>query len=229
MEKIDLTRIYFFNNRAVKILREESDQFVLVQAQLNIDHDITGGNFCHGCMVGHYHHDCEQAGEVIEAVMENISDAEVFWVAKKYLQEEPFEYKEYQKLKEANKALTEQRDNLIDVVFELKKEESKLLDSCKGLQLAFQRKVEDKIALEFNYIASKLKHDELKDKIKESKSAIVKGTNVVISADRMLELLQADITLRRLKSGGVDNWEWYGESMKGGSVEKEAFETFKNL
>lgn len=34
-----------------------------------------------------------------------------------------------------------------------------------------------------------------------------------ISEKRLRELLEAEITLSALNSGGVDNWEWYGVSI----------------
>ena len=40
----------------------------------------------------------------------------------------------------------------------------------------------------------------------------MEGT-VTISKDNYLHLLLTDEKLRRLECGGVDNWEWYGESL----------------
>ena len=37
--------------------------------------------------------------------------------------------------------------------------------------------------------------------------------NITITKDRFLELMIESETLNRLEFGGVDNWEWYGESM----------------
>lgn len=37
---------------------------------------------------------------------------------------------------------------------------------------------------------------------------------IAISADRMVELLTAEMKLIALESGGVDNWSWYGESFR---------------
>lgn len=36
-----------------------------------------------------------------------------------------------------------------------------------------------------------------------------------VPIDRIRGLLIAEETLRRLHDGGVDNWEWYGESLNG--------------
>lgn len=43
--------------------------------------------------------------------------------------------------------------------------------------------------------------------------------NVIISTKELAELLTAANILAALTAGGVDNWEWYGESLK--DYEKE--------
>ena len=40
------------------------------------------------------------------------------------------------------------------------------------------------------------------------------GKNYTITAERYLELLEAEEALRCLQSGGVDNWEGYDASME---------------
>lgn len=37
---------------------------------------------------------------------------------------------------------------------------------------------------------------------------------MTISAQRLKELERAEAKLNALEAGGVDNWEWYGESLK---------------
>jgi len=37
--------------------------------------------------------------------------------------------------------------------------------------------------------------------------------NVTITKDVYLRLRKAEIKLNMLECGGVDNWEWYGESL----------------
>lgn len=38
--------------------------------------------------------------------------------------------------------------------------------------------------------------------------------NYIISEKRLLELLEAEMSLSELEAGGVNNWEWYGENYK---------------
>ena len=40
--------------------------------------------------------------------------------------------------------------------------------------------------------------------------------NITIPRQRYKELLEAERVLGLLERGGVDNWEWYGEALRGG-------------
>ena len=42
-----------------------------------------------------------------------------------------------------------------------------------------------------------------------------------ITTQRLKELERAEAKLQALEAGGVDNWEWYGESLKGWREENE--------
>ena len=50
-----------------------------------------------------------------------------------------------------------------------------------------------------------------------------------MSEKRMKELLRAEAKLNALEAGGVDNWEWYGESLKGWFAENELEERLDAL
>ncbi|MFW6002212.1 MAG: hypothetical protein ACOCQD_02645 [archaeon] len=39
------------------------------------------------------------------------------------------------------------------------------------------------------------------------------GKHVVLTVDEYRNLLRDKIVLKQLEFGGVDNWEWYGESL----------------
>lgn len=41
----------------------------------------------------------------------------------------------------------------------------------------------------------------------------MKEHQVLISMERLAELLIAEQTLNLLQRGGVDNWDWYGDSL----------------
>ena len=49
------------------------------------------------------------------------------------------------------------------------------------------------------------------------------------SAQRLKELERAEAKLNALEAGGVDNWEWYGESLKEYNAENEIEENRDEL
>lgn len=51
----------------------------------------------------------------------------------------------------------------------------------------------------------------------------------MVSEKRMKELLRAEAKLNALEAGGVDNWEWYGEALKGYHAENERDERLEAL
>ena len=50
-----------------------------------------------------------------------------------------------------------------------------------------------------------------------------------LSAKRLKELERAEAKLNALEAGGVDNWEWYGESLKSYHEENELEENLSDL
>lgn len=52
---------------------------------------------------------------------------------------------------------------------------------------------------------------------------------VKISEKRLKDLERKVAKLEALESGGVDNWEWYGESLKGWRKENEEEETLDEM
>ena len=52
---------------------------------------------------------------------------------------------------------------------------------------------------------------------------------MTISAKRLKELERAEAKLSALEAGGVDNWEWYGESLKPYHEENELEESRSDL
>ena len=49
-----------------------------------------------------------------------------------------------------------------------------------------------------------------------------------ITKSQLVELLMAEAKLNALESGGVDNWEWYGESRKD-FLKETGFSDFEEL
>ena len=53
--------------------------------------------------------------------------------------------------------------------------------------------------------------------------------NKAVSEKRLKELERAEAKLNALEVGGVDNWEWYGESLKSYHAENEPEESRADL
>lgn len=225
---IEINKTYYFNNRPVKVLREESENFVFVEASLKLDHDITGSNFCGKCNTdGYYTHTCDVAGEIIDAVMDEIQDSECFWVAKTYLREHPFEYKENVKLKEENSKLISWNKEIKEEIEVLKATKDYLESDVLKLQ-----EQETKLEASIKESESELEIAENKKEqtIKSLEATVkVKNSTIEISGTELLELLKARLELQYLDNAGVDNWEWYSEAFNDVDLDEEALEEFRNL
>lgn len=227
---IQLNHTYYFNNRPVKVLRLEGDNFAFVEAVLDITHDVTGSCFCEPCNISSYSsHKCHDAQEIIDYVLEDISDVEVFWVNIAYLRETYFEHQDNLKLKSENDKFQKQVKDAKEEITRLKKNESTLLKSVADLQKSFNTQIAAKEKLRQDIQQLKEKKDKVNEDIRLNRSVTIKGTPIVIKADDYLDLLQDSIKLNALEAGGVDNWEWYGEALEDIDVKKEAFEQFVNL
>lgn len=226
MDKVEIGKKYYFNNREVIVIRMENEQFAFVVGNLNIDHDITGSEFCHECLVGScdgsYHsHTCDDAQNIIDNLMEELGDKEVFWVDIRYLHNHPFEYKKHVKLLNEIKKLEEIKGDLISDHEKIKNEIS-------------ASEIEDKRLIESvrNNIRLIAESDKQIEKIKEIKNEVklnldnsvkVNDMDIKITIQELKSLYKNKITLRLLEEGGVDNWEWYGESI--GEADIEALAT----
>lgn len=207
----------FYNNRPVMLLREEADGTWFVSATLDLSHDITGSNFCTQCNVGGDYkggHTCVDAGEIIEHVMENISDHEVFWVQPQYLRDEPFEKKPF--------------DSLVAEIEKLKAEKKQLELDKKYLNDEINGRNAD-----FESLSIQLA--DLREKIAFSQNELIKTDSEPIEIPKhikigvkeinsktFLSLVEDALKFRDLDSGGVDNWEWYSESLKSEDYESDA-------
>lgn len=60
------------------------------------------------------------------------------------------------------------------------------------------------------------------------KGKLVLKFDILISEEELKELIESHMKLCALESGGVDNWNWYGESLRDFLKENEA-EDFSEL
>lgn len=210
----------FYNNRPVTILKEEGHGFVFVVAELNLSHDVTGANWCTMCMAGGdfiASHTCEFAQEVIDNLMENIEDHEVFWVSERYLKDEPFEFKKYQQLVDENEKLestAKNTANTIDRNIKTIEDQSLEIENLKGelsdIQLKLQNAQHDLMLAEKEEVHI------------QPLPQTIETADARLSLKELLYLYECRTKLEALESRGVDNWEWYGESLGDLDFESEA-------
>jgi len=222
--------IKYYNNRPVVVLEKDKDTDfykVLVKVEIqgkNLDDIAEQFRGCDACMVGHksscYCDDeVAKAYDVLDIIFTdyNIDEENVFFVRGKELKDRPFEWKENEQLRDKIKGNKNVLDGLIDIVAEnkalIKEQEKRLKDN------------EDKIKQSDAVVENRksLKEFAIKDydkltadikKLESQKNLIIVGSEVKVEYKDYQYLLKRDEELSALESGGVDNWEWYGESLK---------------
>lgn len=218
-ENIEIGQKYYYNNRPVIVLEKvDTTDFikVLLNSKVNLD-GITGENFCSLCMSGGgYSHECHNAQDVLDIVKDECKTQEICYVLSNELNENYFEYVANDKLKQENDSLKTLNEEL--------KSKQKLL-----------QKAIDKLCLDKDLLHKNV--DNLKDKCKEKQDEVIEIQNKIRDAEKQLAerevILAADgilkisipsselhlwfdsyLKLEALQAGGVDNWDWYYESLK---------------
>lgn len=213
----------YYNNRPVTILKDEGNGFYFVVAELNLSHDQTGSNWCTMCQAGGdfiVSHECDVAQEVIDHLMENIEDREVFWISERYLNDAPFEFKPYQKLVDEIENLKSEKERIDKSIKESKEE----LEDY-SLKIGVKKLEYSDLLMKIQNSQHDLMITESEDNHSEIKTPETLSNGLLtISTSDFVGLVKSQITLSKLESGGVDNWEWYSESLGDSDLDSEAFE-----
>lgn len=221
--------VKYYNNKPVIVLKkhEEADFYqVLVNLEIqNVDLDFIAESFrgCHACMVGHkstcYCDDeVAKAYDIVERIMEEyeIKDENLFYVPAKDLKDKPFEWAENEKLKAQIATNKNILNGLIDIVAEnkslIKQQEQHLNDNNSKIA-ASDRVVENREYLKKSADEDYQKAKEKLKKVKAELENIAIDSETSISREEYDNLCKRDRILTALENGGVDNWEWYGESL----------------
>lgn len=231
--KIDFNKTYYYNNRPVKVIQKTSENMYLVCANTSgITSALEAQHFCEGCLIGDSDnklpHTCEEAEHMIEDFLDKVNqEDEVFWVHKKTLKETYFEQK-------ANDELLKQISNMKDEKRKLD-ENLKFLESKKST-LNHKIELSDKELGDYlDRIHRRSKDfDELEEKISEHAAKLkdVKivsdiGVSIEISTSEYKELLINSAERGALRNGGVDNWDWFSESLGDTDYDEEANKTIR--
>ena len=212
----------FYMNNPCKIIREVNEDFVEVEIYpLTEDSTQSGGFYCTPCMVGGTScHSCGEYQEVIDNINAEREDKCIISIVeKRLLQDEIVELKQYKKL----------HDQVVEKHKEYGEIRNKIYDgnqSLKGLQSAilYHEATIDNLIEDINKAwkdldevqeARRLCHVEV-NSLKSTKTKVILEDkfSVNISLDELKGLFEAKHRLDALEQGGVDNWEWYGESLE---------------
>lgn len=223
--------IKYYNNKPVLVLEKHPlTDFYQIRVDLEIsdvDLDYIAESYrgCDACMVGHkstcYCTDkVNEVSDLLNQIMEDskISVSNLFWVEGKDLKDKPFEWAENEKLKQGILKNKDILNGLVDIIAEskslIKAQEKQLKDNEDSIRKS-DAIVENRKAL------SKISDKEYEDSrlsinlLKEQKTKItVEKSDIELSYKDYKNLLERDELLSALEAGGVNNWEWYGESTK---------------
>lgn len=214
MKTVEIGKSYYFNNRPIVILKRETESMVLVTTKLNIQTDTKGSNFCTECNVGStngtpHSHECFFAQEVIDQIIAETEDVEaIMWIDIRYIHEHPFEYKEDEKLKKSiqdNKEilniLNQQINDYKQIIAKQSKEYSDLQKCMDDIKRDYDSNLNNFEILKQKIIS--LKTDE---------NITIENMKLSLTFSELKRLVISHINMQFLEKGGVDNWEWYGES-----------------
>jgi hypothetical protein len=150
-------------------------------------------------------------------------------VENRLLADKPIEFKALKEIRKRISETSERNEKLL--------EENKHMSNCLSTALSDLHSVAVEInnakdllvqtTVETNAERDALAkvNQKISDKIT---GANIGGATVDIDGAHLLELITAKITMERLEAGGVDNWEWFGESI-GDDIDEAASEELSQL
>ncbi|SUB81996.1 Uncharacterised protein [Pragia fontium] len=236
MEKIEIGKIYYYNNREVIPIEKQGDtEFYKCVVKFNIAVGFDASNFCTACLIGdmdgaHPKHTCYEYDDVIEEIKGNAQDEDILFIPERMLNKHPFEYLPNEKLKEQlqkNKAeverLSQQSKEKVSGI-------NSMQEQIHSLDLIREQAERDAELVKTRVLTLTKEEVEISARIAAINSnVIIDSSNKSISAKELLRLFEVDERMESLKTGGVDNWEWYGESLGNTDYESCALERLINL
>lgn len=216
-------KIWFYQNNPCKIVNEINDDFV--EISINHQYGAEMELMCMGCAVGDSDNKLRCTCSDMEWIVEQVQDEDhlSLVVARRiYLRENPVEYFDILKLQ---REINEHREKLKKIK-DLRCEWSESVKSLQKREEILKANItsaSDELSLIKNEIDSLSKsHENLKETHDKMKVGVTRGSfgrfakEITMSDYEGLQK-RSDI-LSALEAGGVDNWEWYDESL--GKMEK---------
>ena len=212
-------KIWFYQNNPCKIVNEINDDFV--EISINQKYGTEMELECMGCAVGDGDNKLECTCDEIEWVIEQVQSEDhlLLTVARRmHLHENPVEHFDILKLQ---REVNEHREKLKKIK-DLRSEWSESVKSLQKKEEILKASItsaNDELSLIKNEIDSLSKrHENLKETHDKMKFAVARGAFNKFAKEITMsdyeDLQKRSDILSALEAGGVDNWEWYDESLE---------------
>lgn len=219
-----MSEIKYYNNNPCKVLREVGEGFSEVVVYPHVqDLGMNGGEWCVACQVGgmdgaYPSHTCDPYQEVIDVVNGQRDDEGVVIIAdNRLLHNEMVEWATWKKIKDSCDKLTENyhetRLKTSNLLVENCKVDSKIKTLNEDIRLLEQTKdfLLDRVNTIYNDY-QRVKGD-ITQSMEDPLVVIDNNFKLELSLPTLRSLIKDSIKLEQLENGGVDNWEWYSESI----------------
>lgn len=214
--------IKFYNNNPCKVIRKVSEDFSEIVVFPHVqDIELQGSDWCTACQIGETHssHECEAYQEVIDVVNSLREEEGVVVIAdNRLLQDEMVEWKTWNIIKKRCQEMTDLHNETRRQRSDLLIEKHRLEESVKTLKgdTELLASTNDNIIQKINksWDDYQIARDTLQN-TKDEQPTITLDSDfkVDLSLETLRRLVRDSIKLEQLENGGVDNWEWYGESV----------------
>ena len=211
--------IMFYQNNPCTIVRAISDQFVEICLSHRFAADMETTGQCEGCCIGDSDNKisctCDDHSWIIEQVQDE-ENAIICMVETRLLLSKPIEGKAIKKLQD--QIVTQQLElattkelhaEWVASIKAMKQQKEALKSELDGLELSVNAARNIRNTAELGIKKLSEQHGKM---VVEIQSYSIK--NQTISKREHDELIKRDAVLSALEKGGVDNWEWYEDSLK---------------
>lgn len=215
----------FYMNNPCEIVRKINDDFSEIVVYPKFADSMEGSQWCTACMVGgmdgaHPSHTCEPYQDVIEAI--NDSEASMLIVVEnRLLQDKPVEFAKWSEaitqIKEINSDILNKKKLVSDIKRSGLNIRNRNLIKSKEIDLK-SAKIAD---LDRNICELEAEIIGLRRSLGTAKGLVSVGSvTLSMSVDELKAMIKDSLVLEKLQAGGVDNWEWYGDTL--GDFDAEA-------
>lgn len=208
--------VKYYMNNPCEVIRVISDDFVEIKVYPKfVDDDFNGAGWCTECTAGfgYSRHTCREYQDVIDYIVD-YGQSMIVVAESRLVHDAPIEFKQWNSLRSSIKSKSQELSSINDSICSGKKDVSWMSQYCVDLKEELQD-IKDDISTSSERLNElRQKERELERSLGKAESSVYLGSVVAsMSVDELKGLIEAKIILDSLKNGGVDNWEWYSESM----------------